>query len=765
MITCKIYTKIERIYASMYIKNLVSQMTLEEKCSLLSGQSFWHTQAIERLGIPAFMVSDGPCGLRKQTEGGDHLGISSSIEAVCFPAACATASSFDRTLLFELGDALGKSCQHESLSVILGPGVNIKRSPLCGRNFEYFSEDPYLSSQSAAALINGVQQNNVGASLKHFAMNNQEHRRMTSSSNADERTMREIYLAAFEGAVKDAQPWTVMCSYNKINGSFAGESEWLLTKVLRDEWGFEGYVMTDWGGVKNRVEGVKAGLDLEMPGSGGINDKAVLDAVNSGQLDESYVDACVERILTVHYRFHENMAPETPWDKEAQHALAARMAAECAVLLKNDDNVLPLSEKSEVAFIGLFAEAPRYQGSGSSHINSFKVTSAVEAAQGLLVTYAQGYDTAKDETDNALLAEAVEAAKNAKAAVVFAGLPSAFESEGYDRKHMRMPNCQNELIAAVAAANPNTIVVLHNGSPVEMPWLNDVKAVLEMYLGGQAVGQAAVDLLYGRMNPSGRLAETFPKHLEDNPSYLFFRGEGDIVEYREGVFVGYRYYDKKKLAPLFPFGHGLSYTSFDYSNLTLSADSISDTDTVTVTVDVTNTGAVAGKEVVQLYVADLESSVIRPIRELKGYEKLTLEPGETKTASFLLDKRAFAYWNDVLSDWHVETGVFEIQIGRSSSDLALTAPLTVNSTVKVPQKFTLYSTMGDIFAYDKGREVFGPLIQKVLSELGSGDPASGPLSSETGQALISALPVSGLLSFGGGRISQEMLQGMIDMLN
>ena len=750
----------------MDVKALVAQMTLEEKCSLLSGQSFWHTQGLERLGIPPFMVSDGPHGLRKQDiDGGDHVGINESVKAVCFPAACATAASFDRELLHELGDALGQSCQHEELSVILGPAVNIKRSPLCGRNFEYFSEDPYLAAESATALIKGIQKNNVGTSLKHFALNNQEHRRMTCSSDCDERTMREIYLAAFETPVREAKPWTVMCSYNQVNGTFASENEWLLTTVLREEWGYEGYVMSDWGAVKDRVAGVKVGMDLEMPASGGVNDKLVLDAVKSGQLAESYVDTCVERLLMIQYRFEENKQ-DMPWDKEAQHELAAQMAAECAVLLKNEDSLLPLCEKTDAAFIGLFAKTPRFQGGGSSHVNAFKTTGALDAAQGLPVTYAQGYVTDKDETDAALLAEAVEAAKNAKVAVIFAGLPDSFESEGYDRKHMHMPACQNELIAAVAAVNPNTVVVLHNGSPVEMPWIGQVKAVLEVYLGGQAVGQATVDLLYGRKTPSGRLPETFPVQLEDNPSFLYFKGEGDVTEYREGLFVGYRYYDKKKLAPLFPFGYGLSYTQFAYSNLTLSAAEIADTDTVTVSVDVTNTGAVAGKEVVQLYVADLESSVIRPIRELKGYTKLSLAPGETKTASFTLGKRAFAYWNDTLADWHVESGVFELQIGRSSRDIVLAAPLTVTSTVKLPKAFTLYSTLGDIFADEKGKQIFDPVAQAILASLAPQTSAGAAgEGSELMQAMISALPVNTLLSFGGGSLTREQLEGMVTLLN
>ena len=493
----------------MDIKHLVSQMTLEEKCGLLSGLDFWHTKPVPRLNVPSVMVSDGPHGLRKQDEGGDHLGMNDSIAAVCMPAACATAASFDRELIRRSGEAIGASAQHEGVSVVLGPAVNIKRSPLCGRNFEYFSEDPYLTGQMASAFIQGVQSKHVGTSIKHFAANNQEHRRMSSSSNASERTLREIYFPGFETAVKEAQPWTVMCSYNRINGVYASQDPWLLTQVLRDEWGFEGYVVSDWGAVSDRVKGVAAGLDLEMPASGGFNDRKVMQAVLEGRLEEAVVDRAVERILTINYKFLENAAPETPWDKEADHALAAEIAGECMVLLKNN-GVLPLNKADSIAFIGEFAEKPRFQGGGSSHINCFKTTSALEAAQGLNVSYARGYMVKEDTTTPELIAEAVEKAKKAKVAVIFAGLPDDYESEGYDRTFMFLPPCQNELIEAVAAVNPNTVVVLYNGSPVEMPWVDKVSAVIEGYLGGQAVGIATVNVLFGDVNPCGKLPESFP---------------------------------------------------------------------------------------------------------------------------------------------------------------------------------------------------------------------------------------------------------------
>ena len=752
----------------MDIKALVSQMTLEEKAGLCSGLDFWHTKPVERLGVPSVMVSDGPHGLRKQDEKADHLGVNDSIKAVCMPAACATASSFDRDLMGRMGQAIGDSCQHEKLGVVLGPAVNIKRSPLCGRNFEYFSEDPYLAGEMSAAYINGVQSKNVGTSIKHFAANSQEHRRMSSSSNADERTLREIYFPAFEISVRKAQPWTVMCSYNRVNGVYASENPWLLTDVLRGEWGFKGYVMSDWGAVSDRVAGVAAGLDLEMPSSGGINDRKIVAAVKSGELDEKIVDQACERILEINYRYLDNARPETPWDQEADHQLSARIAEECMVLLKND-GVLPLNKADEVAFIGEFAAKPRFQGGGSSHINAFRTTSAVEAAQGLPVTYVQGYSAAKDMATDEMIAEAVQAAKAAKVAVVFAGLPDAYESEGYDRAHMAMPACQNRLIEAVAGANPNTVVVLHNGSPVEMPWLGKVKAVLEAYLGGQAVGIAAVRLLYGDANPCGHLAETFPVKLSDNPSYLYYGGEGNEADYREGVFVGYRYYDKKEMPVLFPFGFGLSYTTFACSNLRLSGAKITDQETLTATVTVTNTGSRAGKTVVQLYVGDRESTVLRPIRELKGFEKVELQPGESGDVTFTLDKRAFAYWNAAIHDWHVETGAFTIEVGQSSRDIEVSGEVTVESTVALPRRYTADSIFMDVMADPKAKEALGPMlasIQKAFApNADASDTAQEAISADMGLAMMRYMPLRGLVSFSPDKVTDDTLKQLLDALN
>jgi len=750
------------------IEEIVAQMTVEEKASLCSGGDFWHTKAIERLGVPAMMVSDGPHGLRKQKDEGDHLGVNDSIVAVCYPAGCASASSFDRALLNEMGQAIGESCQAEGVGVILGPAVNIKRSPLCGRNFEYYSEDPYVAGEIAASYIKGVQSKNVGTSIKHFMANSQETRRMSSDSRIDERTMREIYMPAFERAVKEAKPWTVMCSYNRINGTYAAENKTLLTDVLRDEWGFDGFVVSDWGAVNDRVAGVKAGLDLEMPPSCGVNDKLIEKAVKDGSLDEAVLDQTVIRILEIVYRYVENKNEKAVFDRQAQHDLSRKVAEESLVLLKNE-GILPLKKEQKIALIGQYAEKPRYQGGGSSHINSFKVTGVLEMVRDMPnVTYARGYDDAEDKTDEKLVAEAVEAAKAAEVAVIFAGLPDDFESEGYDRAHMKMPESQNHLIEEIAKVQPNVVVVLHNGSPVEMPWLPKVKGVLEAYLGGEAVGEAQYRILFGEVNPSGKLAETFPVHLEDNPSYLYYIGEEDVVEYREGVFVGYRYYDKKNMNVLFPFGYGLSYTTFGYSNIKLDKASMKDTDTLTVTADITNTGKVTGKEIVQLYVSHKESTPIRPVRELKGFEKVELAPGETKTVTFCLNDRAFAYYNTQIQDFHVESGDYIISVGSSSRDIRLEEKVYVESTRSIPKKYHLNTTVGDILKDPRAEKCLAPLYAAcTMIEACDTNSAEGlGTSSKAMQdAMMQYMPLRALVSFQDGSIDFAKLQEILDQLN
>ncbi|MDR0375237.1 MAG: glycoside hydrolase family 3 C-terminal domain-containing protein [Treponema sp.] len=720
------------------IKRLVSQLTLEEKAGLCGGEDFWHLRNVERLGIPRVMVSDGPHGLRKQKDNPDHLGHNDSIKAVCFPAACATGSSFDKELLYKMGMALGDECQAEGVAALLGPAINIKRSPLCGRNFEYISEDPYLAGKMAASFIQGVQSRNVGTSLKHFAANNQEFFRTTVDVIADERTLREMYLSAFEIAVKESQPWTVMCSYNKINGIHSSENQWLLSEVLRDGWGFKGFVVSDWYGTSDRIAGVKAGLDLEMPYSGGHNDKALAEAVKTGALPETILDAAVERILTLIFKYTDNRM-HVKFDHDAHHALSAEIEKESAVLLKNEGGphhgLLPLKKDKKVAFIGAFADKPRFQGGGSSHINAYKTTSALQTAKtrGIAVDYVEGFPADRDVQDPAALKAAVEAAKRADVAVVFAGLPDVIESEGYDRENMRLPECQNAVINALAEVQPNIVVVLHNGSPVEMPWIDKAQSLLELYLGGQAVGEAAISLLFGEANPSGKLAETFPLRVEDNPSYENFPGDGKTVYYNENVFVGYRYYDYRKKDVLFPFGHGLSYTAFQYSNMEIEKPSIqfvNGSETITVSADITNIGKVAGKEVVQLYIEDTTSAAIRPLRELKGFEKVSLAPGETKRVVFTLDKRSFAWYHTELGGWHCASGEYVVVIGASSRDLRLSAAVQVVSNEYPPLHVDWNTTVDTLLKDPRTKQTAEKIVARYfdqskrelsLEALGSGD--------------------------------------------
>ena len=753
------------------IRDLVSQMTLEEKAGLCSGEDFWHTKAVERLGIPSVMVSDGPHGLRKQDEAADHLGINDSIKAVCFPAGCALASSFDRELAEKMGETIGQECQAENISTILGPAVNIKRSPLCGRNFEYYSEDPYAASEMSAAFIQGVQSKNVGTSLKHFLANNQEKRRMTNSSDVDERTLREIYMAAFEGAVKNGKPWTVMNSYNRVNGKYVGESKKYLTDLLRDEWGFDGYVVSDWGAVNDRVEALKAGMDLEMPSSNGVNDALIVKAVQEGTLDEETVDLACERILNIVFRYIENRDENAVFDKEKDHETAASVEEECIVLLKNDSDengkhILPLNKEQKVAFIGKYAEAPRYQGGGSSHINSWKVESALEAVKGLAdVVYAKGFDDVEDKVDEILEADAVQAAKDADAAVIFAGLPDSFESEGYDRTHLNLPDCQNRLIDKICDVQKNVVVVLHNGSPVVMTWKDRVSAIVEAYLGGQAVGKAEVKVLFGEVNPSGRLSETFPNRLEDTPCYLTYGKGKDHAEYREGVFVGYRYYTTREMDVQYPFGYGLSYTTFGYSSLTVDKNELTDAETLSVSVDVENTGDRTGKEVVQLYVAPVSFEVLRPVRELKGFEKVSLESGEKKTVTFSLDDRDFAVWNAELHCWDVPDGAYRIQICRNAQEVILETEVHVKNTKRPRRKYTVNTCMGELLADPKAQQIVGQMMggneqAKEMEEKSQGDA----VSQEMLAAMMQDMPLRQLISFVPG-MTWDVLNGILEAVN
>lgn len=770
------------------VKKLVNELTLEEKASLCSGADFWHTKAIDRLNIPAAMVSDGPHGIRKQESLADHMGVAESIKAIGFPTASAMACSFDRDLLHKVGDALGEECVAEDLAVLLGPGINMKRSPICGRNFEYYSEDPVVAGELGAAFVNGVQEHGVGTSLKHFAANNQEWRRMSISAEIDERTLREIYLAAFETVVKKAQPWTIMCSYNRINGVYSCENDWLLNKVLRDEWGFEGLVMTDWGAMDERVPSLKAGLDLEMPDCHGETDKLIVKAVQSGELEEPVLDTAVERILTMVDKYltaRKGIDPasmvhplpssvERGYDVAAHHALARTTAEQSAVLLKNED-ILPLQKDKKIAFIGEFAKVPRIQGGGSSHINNTSVESALDAA-GDSVSYAQGFHIDEETTDETLLQEAITLAKESDVAVIFAGLPDSFESEGFDRTHLNMPANQNELIARISEVQPNVVVVLHSGSPIAMPWLDKVAGVLQMYLAGQASGGAAVNLLFGDATPCGKLAETFPLHLEDNPSYLNFPGNREKVCYQEGVFIGYRYYDKKKMDVLFPFGYGLSYTDFTYSNMKVTVngknaadvDVIKETDEIVVSADITNTGNCDGAEIVQLYIKNPVVYEIRPEKELRDFAKVFLKAGETKTVTFTLNARAFSYYETRIHDWYAESGDYEILLASSSRDIRLQDTVSITGSKKIPFVADYVTTCEDVELFAKD----GSALDEMLRRSGfaeatdhDGDDSMGSGTADMMKAMFTGTPLHSILSFSSEELTYEDIQDTIRKLN
>lgn len=699
------------------VKAIIEQMTLAEKAALCTGDSAWTTTPIKRLGVPAMLVSDGPHGVRRQPD--IHQMGAESLPATCFPTASALAATWDGGLIHELGAALAEECIAQHVDVVLGPGANMKRSPLNGRNFEYFSEDPYLAGELAAAYINGVQSKGVGTSLKHFAANNQEFQRFTINAEIDERTLREIYLPAFEKAVRQARPWTVMCAYNKVNGAFASEHDYLLNRILKGEWGFEGLVVSDWGAVRDRVAALKGGLDWEMPGPQARRVQEVVDAVNAGVLNEAILDESVRRILGIVAK-----TQQTPkggeFDAEAHHQLARRVAADGMVLLKND-GILPLKGQQMIAVIGQSARQPHFQGGGSSHINPTQVTVPFEALQAhasdAKLTYADGYP-ADNSFRQDLIDEAMAAARAAEVALLFIALPTFKESEGYDRADLDLTAQQIALIQAVAAVQPRTAVILNNGAPVLMgDWINGVAAVLEAYMMGQAGGGAIADILFGAVNPSGKLAETFPLRLEDTPAYLNWPGEAGTVRYGEGLFIGYRYYDARKLPIQFPFGHGLSYTTFAYSNPRVSAESFDDTDGVTVSVDITNTGAVAGKEIVQLYVHDHEAGLVRPDKELKGFAKVALAPGETKTVNIGLDFRAFAFYHPEYKQWITEDGAFDLLIGASAADIRHKLTVTLRSTLDLPCLLDKESTIREWLADPRGKALAEPILEQIRANV------------------------------------------------
>ena len=750
------------------IADLIKKMSLEEKAALCTGAGPWTTTPVERLGVPEMIVTDGPHGVRRSDD--IHSFITVSLPATCFPTANCMASTWDGDLIHKLGEAIAEECLALNVDVVLGPGVNMKRTPLCGRNFEYYSEDPYLAGEMAVSFIKGVQSKGVGTSLKHFAANNQEYQRSTISSEVDERTLREIYLPAFEAAVKKAMPWTVMCSYNKLNGTYAAENHRLLTKILKDEWGFEGLVVSDWGAVHDRVEALKAGLDLEMPGPRERRVKAVIDAVHSGKLEEAVLDEAVGRILKIVFKAAETKKGGT-FDVAGHHALARRVAGEGMVLLKNN-GILPLQMHKQIAVIGHSAKEAYYQGGGSSHINPTQLDNPYEELQKMAgdteLSYAEGYP--KDESfDQALIDEACKNARSAEVVLLYICLPATKESEGYDRPDLDLTSHQVALIHAVTAVQPNTVVILNNGAPVVMgEWIDSTAAVIEAWMMGQAGGGAIADVLYGKVNPSGKLAETFPLKLIDTPAYINYPGENGSVRYGEGIFIGYRYYDAKEVPTLFPFGFGMSYTTFEYQNPKVSSQTFLDVDGLTVSVDVTNTGKLAGKEVVQVYVKDQHASLVRPPKELKGFVKVELQPGETKTVSVALDFRSFAYYHPGYRQWISEDGAFDILIGASTTDIRCTQTVTLQSTLELPSILTRDSTLREWTADPRGMSVLGPLFQPMMAQMQATFGGEDMPIGMDPMGFLMDTPLTGLFHFLGDSTPaspEEMVDELLDKVH
>lgn len=782
----------------------IGGLSLEQKASLCSGLDFWRSKPIDSPELPSIMVSDGPHGLRKQDSDEGRKGLGTSRPATCFPPACTSACSFDIKLMRQIGEAIGDEARDQDVAVVLGPAVNIKRSPLCGRNFEYFSEDPYLTGEMAAAFIKGVQSKGVGTSVKHFAANNQETSRFICDSLVDERALREIYLSGFETAVKQGKPWMLMCSYNLLNGTYTCENRHLMRKILRDEWGYKGVTVTDWGAINDRVKALEVGLDWEMPGPAPENDLSIVEAVKSGILPTEILDESVSRLLTLIANAQKRPhPPKTPYEENAK--LARLVALESAVLLKND-GLLPLEKSKNIALIGAFAKATRFQGGGSSRINPTSVTHAFDGFVeiGSHFVYEEGYCFEGDGTDLIKKSAAVRLAENKDAVVIFAGLPDEYESEGFDRTHINLPAGQNALIEEIAAVNPNVVVVLYTGSPVSMPWINRVRAVLLAYLPGQEGGGAIPELIYGEAVPCGKLAETFPISLEDTPCNRYFATRR-FVEYRESIFVGYRYYDTSKTKVLFPFGHGLSYTKFEYDNLVIGSQKVTDTDTLKVSVDVVNTGSFDASEIVQLYVSAPKSKLYKPTQELKAFIKVFIPQGKKKTVTFTLDGRAFSFYNVNLPGWQIETGIYDIHIGASSQDIRLSGKvsgLSVGKRAPIPDytaeapayynlrpnglpipradfekvygksvvlpenpkkgSHTLNSTVSEITDTRFGSAVAW-FIRRSISKTYREDPREDQIRMM--EAMTADLPLRGVVSLGSGRVSRAQFDGAVDIMN
>lgn len=784
------------------INDLLSKLTLEEKASLCSGKDFWRLQGFEHLDLPSIMVTDGPHGMRKQPDGADHMGLQRSVPATCFPTASALAATWNTELLQEVGVALGEEARAEKVSVLLGPGVNIKRHPLGGRNFEYFSEDPYLAGQMATAWVQGVQSQGVGTSLKHYAVNNHEHGRMTVDAIVDERTIREIYLPAFEATVKDAQPWTIMCSYNKLNGTYLSENKTLLNDILKEEWKFEGMIVTDWGANNNRVDGILAGQHLEMPSSGNINTNKIIEAVNSGSLPMSELDRSVGEVLTLILKAKQAFADDHPCEAnlDAHHEIARNAAEQGAVLLKNEDSLLPLKPQSKVLVMGALAKQTRYQGSGSSQINPHKLEQPFEQLQQLGTdidwSFEEGYSLKGDLTFQQKT-NALEAAENADTIVLFAGLTPDYESEGFDRKHLRLPRQQIDLLEALQPHVQKLVLVLQNGAPVFIPNVDNIPAIFEAYLGGQAGASAIARLLLGQANPSGKLAETFPAEQAHVASDPYFPGTVRQSQYREGIWVGYRYSETANIPALFPFGHGLSYTQFEYSDLKAEGNSIENEQTITLSVTIKNIGDRDGFETIQLYIGQSNPSVPRPTKELRGFEKVFVAAGASTTVSFSLNKRDLAFWDVESKDWLAETGDYTFFMGASVADIRLQtskaietgqAPKEQNASLqsyfdlktnqfsdedfaallghRIPNAVSTHpfhtnSVVGETQSRWLGRKLKQMMLKQIMAMMGD-IPEENRLMME---AMVEDMPLRNISMMSEGKLTERMLHRLIHALN
>lgn len=782
-------------------QEIISQMTLDEKCYMFSGRDFWMTRSVERVGIKSIMLADGPHGVRKQEGAGDQLGIHASVPATCFPPAATIANSWDPSLGEEIGRCIGEEAASQGVSVILGPGLNIKRNPLCGRNFEYFSEDPYLSGKITAGYVRGIQENGVSACPKHFAANSQELRRMASNSVMDERTLREIYLTGFEIAVKEAKPKSIMSAYNRINGVYANEDQHLLQTILRDEWGFDGFVVSDWGGSNDHVEGVRAGAHLEMPTTGGDSDEELIQAVKDGKIEESLIDKRLDELLDVIFstRSAVEKASGKPFDVEAHHKMAEKASAESIVLLKNDDAILPLKKRTKVALIGDFAETPRYQGAGSSVVNPTKIYSAKEMIQNFdldVVGFEQGYIRTGQE-DAILKNKAVELAQKADVVLLYLGLNEISESEGLDRTHMKMPENQISLLNTIERVNKNIVVVMSAGSAVEMPWLSKCKALIHGYLSGQAGASAMLKAIMGEVNPSGKLAESYPFVYEDIPSSPYFPSKERNAEYREGLFVGYRYFETVGKDVLFPFGYGMSYTTFSYSDLQVEANPQNRENSAKVTFTITNTGKTNGAEVAQVYVGVKKPTIYRPAKELKGFKKVFLKAGESKKVTIFLDDKAFRYFNVKTNRFEVDSGEYEIMVGSTVADIHLVGNVAVDGTNAPPAndmaKLPSYAN-GDVLAVSDSewkellghkipdgkfskmleendaicqlyyaKSAFARLVYKIMTRMINKNYKKG--KPDLNILFIYNMTFRGIGKMTGGRVSRYMIEGIMKIVN